>query len=53
MGAEVDSDTDHRIAMSLAVASLRAKGKTVIHRAEAAAISYPTFVETLKQVCQA
>jgi 3-phosphoshikimate 1-carboxyvinyltransferase len=51
-GAEVDSDTDHRIAMSLAIAALRGKGETVIHRAEAAAISYPTFVENLKKVCQ-
>ena len=52
-GAEVYSDTDHRIAISLAIAALRAKGETVIHRAEAAAISYPTFVETLKKVCHA
>ena len=51
-GAEVDSDTDHRIAMSLAIAALQAKGETAIHRAEAAAISYPTFVETLKKICQ-
>ena len=48
--AEVDSYTDHRIAMSLAIASLMAQGKTTIHRAEAASISYPTFVKTLKQV---
>ncbi|MEA5512043.1 3-phosphoshikimate 1-carboxyvinyltransferase [Crocosphaera sp. UHCC 0190] len=48
-GAEVDSYTDHRIAMSLAIASLNAQGKTTIHRAEAAAISYPEFVETLQQ----
>ena len=48
--AEVDSYTDHRIAMSLAIASLMAQGKTTIHRAEAASISYPTFVNTLKQV---
>ena len=46
-GAEVDSYTDHRIAMSLAIAALRAKGKTTIHRAEAASISYPNFVDTL------
>jgi len=51
MGAEVDSDTDHRIAMSLAIAALVAKGTTTIHRAEAAAVSYPTFVSTLQQVC--
>jgi len=51
IGAEVDSDTDHRIAMSLAIAALVAKGTTTIHRAEAAAVSYPTFVSTLQQVC--
>ena len=49
-GAEVDSYTDHRIAMSLAIAALNAKGKTTIHRAEAASISYPNFVQTLTQV---
>ncbi len=49
--AEVDSYTDHRIAMSLAIAALNAKGKTIINRAEAAAISYPEFVGTLQQVC--
>ena len=49
-GAEVDSFTDHRIAMSLAVAALTAKGKTTIYRAEAASISYPNFVDTLKAV---
>ena len=51
-GREVDSFTDHRIAMSLAIAALNAKGKTTIHRAEAASISYPNFVETLTQVLQ-
>ncbi|MBV5261660.1 3-phosphoshikimate 1-carboxyvinyltransferase [Synechococcus moorigangaii CMS01] len=51
-GAETDSYTDHRIAMSLAIAALNAQGETRIHRAEAAAISYPTFVETLTNVCQ-
>lgn len=48
-GTAVDSYTDHRIAMSLAIAALNAQGPTTIHRAEAAAISYPTFVETLSQ----
>jgi 3-phosphoshikimate 1-carboxyvinyltransferase len=51
-GAEVDSFTDHRIAMSLAIAALRATGKTTILRAEAASISYPNFVDTLTQVLQ-
>jgi 3-phosphoshikimate 1-carboxyvinyltransferase len=50
-GAELDSHTDHRIAMSLAIAALIATGKTTIHRAEAAAISYPDFVPTLQRAC--
>lgn len=52
-GAPVDSFTDHRIAMSLAIAALRAQGETTIHRAEAAAISYPDFVSTLERIIQA
>jgi 3-phosphoshikimate 1-carboxyvinyltransferase len=47
VGASVDSYTDHRIAMSLAIAALMAQGKTQIHRAEAAAVSYPSFIKTL------
>ncbi|MCG9892047.1 MAG: 3-phosphoshikimate 1-carboxyvinyltransferase [Thermosynechococcaceae cyanobacterium MS004] len=49
-GAEVDSFTDHRIAMSLAIAALYASGTTTIHRAEAAAISYPVFADTLRSL---
>jgi 3-phosphoshikimate 1-carboxyvinyltransferase len=49
-GATMDSYTDHRIAMSLAIASLNAQGKTIINRAEAASISYPTFVDTLIKI---
>ncbi|MBD2276828.1 3-phosphoshikimate 1-carboxyvinyltransferase [Aphanizomenon flos-aquae] len=52
VGAEVDSHTDHRIAMSLAIAALNAIGTTTIHRAEAAAISYPNFTNTLREICQ-
>jgi 3-phosphoshikimate 1-carboxyvinyltransferase len=52
VGAEVDSHTDHRIAMSLAIAALNATGTTTIHRAEAAAISYPNFTNTLREICQ-
>ena len=51
-GAEVDSFTDHRIAMSLAIAALAASGQTTVHRAEAASISYPTFVDTLIEVVE-
>jgi 3-phosphoshikimate 1-carboxyvinyltransferase len=47
-GTDVDSYDDHRVAMSLAIAALVAKGKTAIHRAESAAISYPSFIPTLQ-----
>lgn len=50
-GTDVDSHTDHRIAMSLAIAALNASGTTTIHRAEAASISYPEFNATLQQIC--
>jgi 3-phosphoshikimate 1-carboxyvinyltransferase len=49
-GIHTDSYTDHRIAMSLAIAALNAKGKTTIARAEAISISYPTFTETLTKI---
>ncbi len=49
-GAEVDSCSDHRIAMSLAIAALVAKGQTIINGAEAAAISYPEFVGSLEAI---
>lgn len=49
-GTDVDSHTDHRIAMSLAVAALNATDTTTIHGAEAAAISYPDFITTLQRL---
>ncbi|MFM6217537.1 MAG: 3-phosphoshikimate 1-carboxyvinyltransferase [Dolichospermum sp.] len=52
IGTEVDSHTDHRIAMSLSIAALNATGQTNIYRAEAAAISYPNFTSTLREICQ-
>jgi 3-phosphoshikimate 1-carboxyvinyltransferase len=36
--------------MSLAIAALKAQGKTTIHGAEAASISYPNFVSTLQSL---
>ncbi|MCT7958308.1 3-phosphoshikimate 1-carboxyvinyltransferase [Laspinema palackyanum] len=51
-GTDVESYDDHRIAMSLAIAALNASGTTTIHHAEAAAISYPDFTATLRQVCE-
>jgi 3-phosphoshikimate 1-carboxyvinyltransferase len=50
IGAELDSYTDHRIAMSLAIAAIMAKGETKIDRAEAASISYPTFFDSLRSI---
>ena len=49
-GAEVDSETDHRVAMSLAVAAQIASGPTSLHRAEAAAVSYPGFWDDLERL---
>jgi 3-phosphoshikimate 1-carboxyvinyltransferase len=44
-GAEVDSLGDHRIGMTLAVASCIAKGEITLKREEAIAVSYPSFFE--------
>jgi len=48
-GTEVDSHFDHRLAMSLAVAGLIAKGETTIKHAQVAQVSYPDFWQTLQQ----
>jgi 3-phosphoshikimate 1-carboxyvinyltransferase len=49
-GATVDSETDHRVAMSLAVAAGIARGSTSLHRPEAAAVSYPNFWDDLRRL---
>ena len=49
-GAEVDSETDHRVAMSLAVAAQVAHGPTLLHRPGAAAVSYPGFWDDLERL---
>jgi 3-phosphoshikimate 1-carboxyvinyltransferase len=46
-GAEIDSGSDHRIAMAFSIAALRAVGDTAIHGAEAASISFPEFFDWL------
>ena len=51
-GADIDSGTDHRIAMAFSVAALRATGDTIIHGSEAAAISFPEFFTHLDSLCQ-
>ncbi|HXC43037.1 MAG TPA: 3-phosphoshikimate 1-carboxyvinyltransferase [Candidatus Dormibacteraeota bacterium] len=47
-GAEIQSFGDHRIAMAFSIAALRARGETLIHGSECAAISYPAFFSTLE-----
>ncbi len=49
-GALLDSETDHRVAMSLAIASLVAKSNSKMIRSDAAAVSYPDFWEDLENL---
>ena len=51
-GGRVDSHHDHRIAMSAAIAALCASEPVTIDRADAAAVSYPEFWETLDSLCE-
>jgi 3-phosphoshikimate 1-carboxyvinyltransferase len=48
--AELDSAGDHRIAMAFAVAALAADGPCTIDGADSAAVSFPEFFSTLRQV---
>lgn len=50
LGAEVDSRLDHRLAMSLAVAGLIAKGGTTINHAQVVQVSYPAFWQDLQNL---
>ncbi|WP_373483439.1 3-phosphoshikimate 1-carboxyvinyltransferase [Acetobacterium sp.] len=49
-GGHVQSHNDHRIAMALAIATIRASGKIVLDGAEAVNKSYPHFWEDFKAV---
>ncbi|MGI5854338.1 MAG: 3-phosphoshikimate 1-carboxyvinyltransferase [Bacillota bacterium] len=49
-GAVVSSHDDHRVAMSLAVAGLFAKGKTVVNDAQCVSVSFPGFFEIMNRV---
>jgi 3-phosphoshikimate 1-carboxyvinyltransferase len=51
-GTEVDSHFDHRLAMTLAIAGLVARGETTIKHARAAQVSYPDFWQTLQQITE-
>ena len=44
----MDSHSDHRLAMSLAIAGLVADGETIIEGAECIADSFPGFEEALR-----
>lgn len=50
IGAEVNSHSDHRLAMALAVAAMIARGETVIVGAESAQVSYPAFFKDLNRL---
>jgi 3-phosphoshikimate 1-carboxyvinyltransferase len=49
-GAQVSSRKDHRVAMALALAGMNAEGETEIDGAEAAEVTYPTFVEDFVRI---
>jgi len=49
-GTAVDSDGDHRVAMSAAIAALAAGAENRIAGAESIATSFPTFVELLRKL---
>ena len=51
-GAEVDSHSDHRLAMSLAIAGLVSRGETTIKKPQVAEISYPDFWAQLGKVVE-
>ena len=51
-GCELDSEDDHRVAMSLAIASIMANSSSTLRRSDAASISYPDFWSDLKRLQQ-
>jgi 3-phosphoshikimate 1-carboxyvinyltransferase len=49
-GAQVQGYNDHRVVMALTVAGMAAQGTTVVDSAESASVTYPSFVESMKQL---
>lgn len=49
-GARVDGHADHRIVMALVVAGLAASGETIVDTAESVAVTFPNFVELMKNI---
>ncbi len=51
VGCEVESPRgDHRIAMTLAIAGLIARGETIVHNADAVSSSFPDFARALDEI---
>ena len=50
IGSAFDSQSDHRVAMACAAASLGAKGESIIHNSEAVSKSYPEFFQDLAKL---
>lgn len=49
-GGEIDTCNDHRIAMAMAIASIKCKDKLIIKGAECVQKSYPNFFEDYKSL---
>lgn len=49
-GADVDGHDDHRVVMALAIAGTMIPGATTVHKAEAAAVTFPGFVQALQDL---
>ena len=49
-GTALDGYNDHRMVMALAIAGFGAEGETIISDAEAAAVTYPEFVQDFSQL---
>ena len=49
-GGEIDSRGDHRIAMSLAIAGMRASGEVRIRDVDAVGTSFPGFADCLAAI---
>ena len=51
-GTLLDSFEDHRVAMTLAIASLIARGETIVKDSNCVNTSFPGFYEVLKNICK-
>lgn len=49
-GTEVEGYDDHRIVMALAIAGLASEGITTVNGSEAAAVTYPAFVDDFSKL---